>query len=65
MSAARKTSFNRNGFLYVLDAKTGKLLAANPFGKVNWASSADMETGRPVVTDVFKNALAGQKATIR
>jgi len=26
---------NRNGFLYVLDAKTGKLLAANPFGKVN------------------------------
>ena len=38
---------NRNGFLYVLDAKTGKLLAANPFGKVNWASAIDMKTGRP------------------
>ena len=37
---------NRNGFLYVLDAKTGKLLAANPFGKVNWASAVDMKTGR-------------------
>lgn len=55
---------NRNGFLYVLDAKDGKLIAANPFGKVNWASSIDMKTGRPVVTDVFKGALAGDKVTV-
>src|SRR5580658_3939196 len=55
---------NRNGFLYVLDAKTGKLLAANTFGKVNWASGVDMETGRPVVTDVFKGALAGENVTV-
>ncbi len=55
---------NRNGFLYVLDAKTGKLLAANPFGKVNWASSIDMKTGRPVVTDVYKGAVAGDKVTV-
>jgi alcohol dehydrogenase (cytochrome c) len=55
---------NRNGFLYVLDAKTGKLLAANTFGKVNWASGVDLETGRPVVTDVFKGALAGETVTV-
>jgi len=55
---------NRNGFLYVLDAKDGKLLAANKFGKVNWASSVDLETGRPVVTDVFKGALAGETVTV-
>jgi alcohol dehydrogenase (cytochrome c) len=47
---------NRSGFLYVLDAKDGKLIAANAFGKVNWASGIDKETGRPIVTDVFKEA---------
>ncbi|HEY2135469.1 MAG TPA: PQQ-binding-like beta-propeller repeat protein, partial [Xanthobacteraceae bacterium] len=29
---------NRNGFLYVIDRTNGKLLAANAFEKVNWAS---------------------------
>ena len=38
----------KNGFFYVLDAKTGKLLRANNFAHVNWASHIDMETGRPV-----------------
>ena len=28
---------NRNGFFYVLDRANGKLLAANPYVKVNWA----------------------------
>ena len=55
---------NRGGFLYVLDAKDGKLLAANPYGKVNWASGIDMTTGRPVVTDVFTEALEGKKVTV-
>ncbi len=39
----------KNGFFYVLDAKTGELLAADPIAKVTWASHIDMETGRPVV----------------
>jgi alcohol dehydrogenase (cytochrome c) len=55
---------NRNGFLYVLDAKDGKLLAANAFGKVTWANGVDLETGRPVVTDVFKSALAGEQTVV-
>jgi alcohol dehydrogenase (cytochrome c) len=55
---------NRNGFLYVLDPKDGKLLAANAFGKVNWADRVDLQTGRPKVTDVFTDALEGKKVTV-
>ena len=29
---------NRNGFLYVIDRTNGKLIAAKPFEKVNWAT---------------------------
>ena len=43
---------NRNGFFYVLDRTNGKLLAANPYVKVNWASGIDMKTGRPIETDI-------------
>ena len=31
---------NRNGFFYVLDRTDGKLFAANPYVKVNWASGS-------------------------
>src|SRR5215469_3422038 len=43
---------NRNGFFYVLDRTNGKLLAANAYVKVNWAKGVDMESGRPIETDV-------------
>lgn len=39
----------KNGFFYVLDRKTGKLISAKKFGLVTWASHIDMKTGRPVV----------------
>jgi quinohemoprotein ethanol dehydrogenase len=42
---------SKNGFFYVLDRKTGKLLSAKDFTYVNWASHIDMKTGRPVVTE--------------
>jgi quinohemoprotein ethanol dehydrogenase len=38
----------KNGFFYVLDRRDGKLLRANPFATVTWASHVDLETGRPV-----------------
>jgi alcohol dehydrogenase (cytochrome c) len=41
---------DRNGFFYVIDRASGKLLAANPFVKVTWAERVDMATGRPVET---------------
>ena len=52
---------NRNGFFYVLDRTNGKLLAANPYVKVNWATGIDMKTGRPIETDVTKDAREGKK----
>ncbi|MBB4369754.1 alcohol dehydrogenase (cytochrome c) [Bradyrhizobium sp. cir1] len=55
---------NRNGFFYVLDRANGKLLAANPYVKVNWATGIDMKTGRPVETDVSKDAREGKKVTV-
>jgi len=55
---------NRNGFFYVLDRTDGKLIAANPYIKVNWASGVDMATGRPIETEVTAKARAGEKVTI-
>ncbi|UEM10245.1 methanol/ethanol family PQQ-dependent dehydrogenase [Bradyrhizobium barranii subsp. barranii] len=55
---------NRNGFFYVLDRTNGKLLAANPYVKVNWATGIDMKTGKPIETDVSKDARDGKKVTV-
>ena len=38
----------KNGFFYVIDRKTGKLISAEPYVETTWASHIDMETGRPV-----------------
>jgi alcohol dehydrogenase (cytochrome c) len=39
---------NRNGFFYLLDAKTGQFLLAKPFAKQTWADGIDSQ-GHPVV----------------
>ena len=39
----------KNGFFYVIDRATGKLISAEKFVKqVNWASRIDVKSGRPV-----------------
>jgi quinohemoprotein ethanol dehydrogenase len=38
----------KNGFFYVIDRRTGKLVSAEPFAEVSWASKVDLATGRPV-----------------
>ncbi len=38
----------KNGFLYVLDRRDGKLLRAHKLVRTNWASHVDLATGRPV-----------------
>ena len=55
---------NKNGFMYVLDRTNCKLIAGNPFVKVNWATGIDMTTGRPVLTDVYKRFAAGEEVEI-
>lgn len=37
----------KNGFFYVIDRLTGKLISAEPFTKVSWATKIDLTTGRP------------------
>ena len=41
---------NRNGFFYVLDRTTGKLISANAYSRTTWTDSKDAE-GRPVAND--------------
>ncbi len=38
----------KNGFFYVLDRESGKLISAEKLGKVTWADHVDLATGRPV-----------------
>ena len=48
----------KNGFFYVLDRTNGQLISAKPFAAINWATSVDLKTGRPIETSEarFKNA---------
>ncbi len=38
----------KNGFFYVIDRTSGKLISAEKIGKATWASHVDLNTGRPV-----------------
>ena len=53
--AARKVLMQapKNGFFYVIDRTTGKLISAKNFVPVTWATSIDIASGRPNFT---KNA---------
>jgi quinohemoprotein ethanol dehydrogenase len=39
----------KNGFFYVLDRDTGKVISAKNFAPVNWATHVDLATGRPAL----------------
>ena len=39
---------NKNGFLYVLDRKTGEFLAGQPFAAMTWTEGLDPRTHRPI-----------------
>jgi len=38
----------KNGFFFIIDRTTGKLLSAKPYTEVSWASRYDMASGRPI-----------------
>jgi PQQ-dependent dehydrogenase (methanol/ethanol family) len=44
----------KNGFFYVLDRATGALISAKPYTQVNWASGIDLQTGRPIETEIAR-----------
>jgi len=53
----------KNGFFYVLDRATGKLLSAKPYTQVTWATGIDMQTGRPIESPAAQYE-KGDKAAI-
>lgn len=38
----------KNGFFYVLDRATGKLISVQKYGVVTWAKGIDLKSGRPI-----------------
>jgi PQQ-dependent dehydrogenase (methanol/ethanol family) len=50
----------KNGFFYVLDRATGKLISAKPYVTVNWATGVDLASGRPVVNSDAYYAQTGK-----
>ena len=53
---------NKNGFFYVLDRKTGKLISAQTFVPINWASGVDPKTGRPIEKPGVRYSETGKPA---
>jgi quinohemoprotein ethanol dehydrogenase len=41
----------KNGFFYVLDRQTGKLISAEKYVNVTWAKGIDKQTGRPLFSE--------------
>jgi PQQ-dependent dehydrogenase (methanol/ethanol family) len=55
----------KNGFFYVLDAKSGALLSADAYVPgVNWAKRIDMKTGRPVLNPEANYSKNGRGALV-
>lgn len=49
----------RDGYLYVLERSSGKLLAAHPYvKKITWADGINMKTGRPILSADTKATIA-------
>lgn len=51
----------KNGFLYLLDRRNGKLLRANPIVRTNWATKVDLKTGRPAFDSAAADYTEGPK----
>ncbi|MCR5864846.1 PQQ-dependent dehydrogenase, methanol/ethanol family [Aquincola sp. J276] len=63
---------DRNGFFYVAERNSGKLISAQPFVPTNWATGIDLATARPIevpakrprtghaASDICPNLLGGK-----
>jgi alcohol dehydrogenase (cytochrome c)/quinohemoprotein ethanol dehydrogenase len=50
----------KNGFFYVLDRTSGKLISAQPYAAINWATGVDPQTGRPIMNPAANYGRTGQ-----
>jgi PQQ-dependent dehydrogenase (methanol/ethanol family) len=55
----------KNGFFYVLDAKTGQLISADKFAAVNWATGVDLATGRPIENPAARYYVTGKPVALQ
>jgi quinohemoprotein ethanol dehydrogenase len=51
----------KNGFLYIIDRRDGKLLRANPIVRVNWTKGIDPKTGKPIPNPEVADYSTGPK----
>jgi quinohemoprotein ethanol dehydrogenase len=51
----------KNGFFFVIDRVSGKLLSAEPYSAVNWATGYDLATGRPMIDRDAADYRRGEK----
>jgi quinohemoprotein ethanol dehydrogenase len=55
----------KNGFFYVLDARTGALISADAYVPgINWARGVDNKTGRPIVNPEANYGKTGKGALV-
>jgi lanthanide-dependent methanol dehydrogenase len=54
--------FDRNGYGYTIDRRTGEVLVANPFVPVNWSTGFDAKAGAPI-RDPAKETHQGRTTT--
>src|SRR6266851_3933851 len=55
---------NKNGFFYILDRSTGKLISAKAFVPINWASGIDKKTGRPIEHSDIRYSDTGDREAV-
>jgi glucose dehydrogenase len=55
---------SKDGYVYVLDRKTGELVSANNFVPVNWSKGIDLKTGRPIENPAARYDRTGKQFTI-
>ncbi len=56
---------SKDGYFYVLDARTGKLISAHQYVPANWTSGIDLATGRPRVNREVRYDLTGKPAFVQ
>jgi PQQ-dependent dehydrogenase (methanol/ethanol family) len=54
----------KNGFFYVLDAKSGEFISADAFAPVNWAKRIDPKTGVPIQNPETRFDVTGKPAFV-
>lgn len=50
----------KNGYFYVLDRETGKVISAEPYIALNWSTGIDLTTGRPKIVPAARYDKSGK-----